>query len=71
MDLQTFTELISTVGFPIAVCIALAIYVVWLTKVQKEERAEQQAHSEEVLAQVTKSVDNNTNTLQRLLDKMG
>lgn len=71
MDVQTFTQLISTVGFPIAVCIALAIYVVWQTKVQKEERAAQQAHSEEVLAQVTKSVDNNTNTLQRLLDKMG
>lgn len=32
MDIETFTNLISTLGFPIACVVALCFFVVWLFK---------------------------------------
>lgn len=66
MEITDFVSLISNVGFPIAVCIALGIFIFYQNKQLQTERKEQQ----DLLLQVTKSVDNNTATLQRLLDKM-
>lgn len=57
--MQEVTQLISTVGFPIAACIALFYQLNVITKTHKEEISE--------LRQV---VENNTLTLQRMLDKL-
>lgn len=40
MEIATFTELIGTLGFPIAVCVALGIFVykLWKQSVTREER---------------------------------
>lgn len=32
MDINTITQLIGTLGFPIFACVAMGLYVVWLQK---------------------------------------
>lgn len=60
MDIQTITTVITTVGFPIAVCIICFWYINKQTETHKEETKA-----------LTDAVNNNNTLLQRLLDKMG
>lgn len=57
--MQEVTQLISTVGFPIAACVALFYQLSSITKSHKEE-----------ISELRKVVENNTLTLQRMLDKL-
>lgn len=57
MDVTAITQIISTVGFPIAMCLLLAWYV----------REQQKVHQEEV-KELSNAVSNNTIVLQRLVD---
>lgn len=64
-------QMISSVGFPIACCIAMAYYV----KDQSDKNREQieemnEKHKEEIL-QVTEAVNNNTVALTKLCERMG
>lgn len=60
MDIQTITTVITTVGFPIAVCIICFWYINKQTETHKEETKA-----------LTDAVNNNNTLLQRLLDRMG
>lgn len=60
MDIQTITTVITTVGFPIAVCIICFWYINKQTETHKEETKA-----------LTEAVNNNNTLLQRLLDKLG
>lgn len=60
MDIQTITTIITTVGFPIAVCIICFWYINKQTETHKEETKA-----------LTDAVNNNNTLLQRLLDKLG
>lgn len=60
MDIQTITTVITTVGFPIAVCIICFWYINKQTETHKEETKA-----------LTDAVNNNNALLQRLLDKLG
>lgn len=60
MDIQTITTVITTVGFPIAVCIICFWYINKQTETHKEETKA-----------LTGAVNNNNILLQRLLDKLG
>ena len=59
MDLSTVTNLISTIGFPIAISLVLMWYIMKLND----------AHSNEVRA-LTSALNNNTVILQRVCDKL-
>ena len=59
MDVGAFTSLISSVGFPIAMCIGLLYYLMKQSDIRKEETA-----------QFTKALNDNTLVLQRLADKL-
>lgn len=59
MDVNTITQIISTVGFPIACC----IYLVW-----NQNRADER-HREEV-DKLRVSLDNNTKVISRLCNKL-
>lgn len=52
MDWQGITTLISSVGFPIACCVAMAIYV------------------NSTVKDLTKTINNNTTVLEKLLTKL-
>lgn len=64
-------QLVSTLGFPIAMCIGACFFIKYLfdsfTKQQEEMRKE---HREEV-SKLQTSLDNNTLALQKLIDKIG
>ena len=60
MDVSSATQIISTVGFPIAMCIALLWYIKDLTDKHKQETE-----------QFTQALNNNTLVLQKLCDTLG
>lgn len=59
MDVSTISQLISTVGFPIAMCGLMAYYIKYT-----EDR-----HREEV-ASLRDALNNNTTVLQKLVDSL-
>lgn len=60
MDVSSATQIISAVGFPIAMCIALLWYIKDLTDKHKQETE-----------QFTQALNNNTLVLQKLCDTLG
>lgn len=68
MNASTVTQIVSTVGFPIAMCLILAWYVKTLNDSHSEQISKlNQEHKEEV-KQMTEAVQNNTLTIQKLVD---
>lgn len=59
MDVSSIAQIISSLGFPIAA----AIYMAWLNQRQSLR------HSEEI-GELRKVVEQNTLTVQRLVDKL-
>lgn len=65
-----WAQLVGTLGFPIVACIALGVYVKYLTdKYLNAISVMQQEHKAEI-AKVTDALNNNTMIVQRLYDKM-
>ena len=60
MDFNTVTQFISTLGFPIAVCLICFWYI--------NKREEQ--HKDEV-NKLSEAVHNNTLVMQKLVDRLG
>lgn len=59
MDVQQILTIISTVGFPIAMCVAL-FYMIWKINDQ---------HKEE-MTKITESLNNNTVALTKLTERL-
>lgn len=59
MDFSTVTQFISTLGFPIAVCLICFWYI--------NKREEQ--HKDEV-TELAKAINNNTIVMQKLVDRL-
>lgn len=76
--METFAELFSSLGVPVACLIAVGAYVVYLGKVFREELAslreqlaeEREAHKDETNKMVD-ALNNNTLVMQQLVDKIG
>lgn len=60
MDASAITQIISSVGFPIAACLICFWYVNKLTETHKEE-----------VNKLTDALNNNTLVMQKLCDKLG
>lgn len=60
MDVQAITQIVSTVGFPIAMCCLMGYYIKYT---EDRHRAE--------VSELTKAVNNNTLVLQKLTDQLG
>lgn len=59
MDANTITALITSVGFPIVVCLICFWYI---NKMQETHKAE--------TAELSKALNNNTVVMQKLVDKL-
>lgn len=70
MDATTITQLISTVGFPVGACIAMGIYVKYITDQNNARLDNLNAQNKEEMLQVTQALNNNTLALQHLTDMM-
>lgn len=60
MDVNAIVSVISTVGFPIAVCLILFMYIY-----KKQEK------TDDTIAKLTETINNNTAVIQHLIDKLG
>lgn len=75
MDVNTVVSLISSVGFPIVSCIAMAYYVKYITDKNREATKElNESHTKEMLDfkdEIKEALNNNTIALTRLCDQLG
>ena len=60
MDANAIITVISTVGFPICVCLILFAYIY-----KKQEK------TDDTIAKLTETINNNTAVMQHLIDKLG
>lgn len=59
MEANIFIQFISSVGFPIAVCIALGYYILWEKK-----------RTDELFKTLKDSIDNNTRSVDKLSERI-
>ena len=71
MDISEITQIIMNVGFPIAMCCAMAWYVKDTSEKHREEVRQLNEQHQEEMKQVTTALNNNTLALQKLCDKLG
>lgn len=68
--MQEIVTLISTVGFPIAMCVAMAFYVKYINDQNNTKMQEvNQLHYNEMVKMV-EAIDNNTMALTKLSERM-
>lgn len=69
-----WAQIISSLGFPIACCIAMAIYVSKITEQNREDTKElNKEHTKEMLEfkeDIKEALNNNTMALNKLCDKL-
>ena len=71
MDAQAIIQLISTVGFPITMCVAMGWFVVDQTNKHREEVSKLNKQHEEEMNTVIEAINNNTLALKELSVKLG
>lgn len=70
MDVNSFIQAVTTVGFPIVCCGAMMWYVKYDTDKNREDvMALNEMHKQEV-SEVTKALNNNTLVIQKLVDRL-
>lgn len=69
MDINAVTQLITTVGFPIAACIALYIQSNKQNDMWRTTLEQQNALHKAEMDKVTEALNNNTAALNRLIDR--
>ena len=60
MDWQGIVNIISSIGFPIAMCLLMGFYIKYITDEHKEE-----------ISQLKTALDNNTVALTKLIERLG
>ena len=71
MELNDILNAITTVGFPIVVCLIIMVFVKYLLDKNNEQIEKiTQEHKEET-KEMTKAIENNTIALTRLLERIG
>lgn len=71
MDLNTISDIISTVGFPIVCFIMCGWYVKYREDKNDEKFDKLNSQHDEESRRMTDAVNNNTVALQKLTDKLG
>ena len=60
MEVSELIQAISTVGFPIVMCLLFMYYITYINDQPKDE-----------IDKLSQSINNNTLVMQKLLDKLG
>lgn len=71
VDSASITQAIMNVGFPIAMCCAMAWYVKYITDKHRDEVRQLNEQHDVEMQQVTEALNNNTLALQKLCDRLG
>lgn len=70
MSWESVLQAITTVGFPIVCCIAMAWYVKYSTDQSRDEVAKLNEQHKQEMSEVTQAINNNTIALTKLCDLM-
>lgn len=71
MDIPNIISAVTTVGFPIVMCGAMAYYVKYITDKNREQIENiNEKHATEI-NEITTAINNNTLALQKLCDRLG
>ena len=70
MDVSAIIQLINGVGFPIFACIAMGAFIVWDRKTNRKMREENSTKQDALYNSLKDSVDNNTRTIEKLMEKI-
>lgn len=70
MDVSAIIQLINGVGFPIFACIAMGAFIVWDRKTNRKMREENNTKQDALYNSLKDSVDNNTRTIEKLMEKI-
>lgn len=60
MDWQGIVNIVSSIGFPIVMCLLMGFYIKYITDEHKEE-----------ISQLKTALDNNTVALTKLIERLG
>lgn len=71
MDLNTISDIISTVGFPIVCFIMCGWYVKYREDKNDEKFDKLNSQHDEETRRMTDALNNNTMAIQKLTDKLG
>lgn len=71
MDWGNLATIISSLGFPIVCCIFMGYFLKDLINKQREETKELNAQHKEEMLSFRTAIDNNTEALNRIIDKLG
>lgn len=70
MDPNVIVQIISTVGFPIACCVALMYYVKYIIDTNREQLNDIMERHKQEETELTAALNNNTLVMQKLVDRL-
>ncbi len=68
--MDTWVQVITSVGFPIFACLAMGYYIKHTIDCYREDIKELQKEHKDEISKVTEALNNNTQALQHLVDSM-
>lgn len=71
MTVNDIVTIVTSVGFPIVACGAMAWYVKYISDRHSKEVQQLNEQHQEEMKQVTEALNNNTLALQKLCDRIG
>lgn len=70
MDIASISTFLQTVGFPVAACVAMGLYVKYITDNHRADSIEREKVYTQEIHAVTEAITNNTIVIQKLVDKL-
>lgn len=70
MDASALISAVTTLGFPVVMCGAMAYYVKYITDKHREEVAKLNEQHKQEMLDIIKAVDNNTIALTKLCERL-
>lgn len=64
------TQIISSVGFPIAMCLLMGFFIKYTTDTHREDLRIQQENHKDTASRLATAIDNNTAVLEELSGKI-
>lgn len=66
-----FVQIINTIGFPIACCLAMGYFFKYITDKDRDERQALSERHDNEMKEITAALNNNTLALQKLCERLG
>lgn len=71
MDFNAIVQAISTIGFPIVMCVVICFYVKYIMDKNAEQLITITNSHREESKEMTKAIENNTIAITKLIEKIG